>query len=142
MAKPNWRKWQESREIAGMNVLTGVDNNSVNQTDMDAKFMTSVNEKSHTCIRIGTLPYTGLEFVHFFEIPSGCISWHLLSGINPLLQMSFSFIQMYYIFMHHRLNINKKKVIAKLGLMHLIATNYCLLIRGILKESVRDIAES
>ena len=81
---------------------------------------------------LGTLIYTGLEFVHFFEVisttsfpqlfqvPMGCSSWHILSGINPVLHMIFTFMQMYYLFMHSRLNINKNKIIAKFGLMHLL----------------------
>jgi hypothetical protein len=40
--------------------------------------------------------------VHFFEIPQECGSWHLLSGINPVLHMIFSFMQMYFLFMHAR----------------------------------------
>ena len=66
----------------------------------------------------------------------GCSSWHILSGINPVLHMIFTFMQMYYlfmhsrsvivsmqmylVFMHSRLNINKNKIIAKFGLMHLL----------------------
>ena len=50
----------------------------------------------------------------------GCSSWHILSGINPVLHMIFTFMQMYYLFMHSRLNINKNKIIAKFGLMHLL----------------------
>ena len=85
--------------------------------------------QSQPYIRIGILPYTGLEFV--------CISWHLLSGISPPLQMSRSFILMYYIFMHSWLNINKKMFVAKYGLIHLVATNSCLWIRGLLKRHCR-----
>ena len=34
--------------------------------------------------------------------------------------MIFTFMQMYYLFMHSRLNINKNKIMAKFGLMHLL----------------------
>ena len=54
----------------------------------------------------------------------GCSSWHILSGINPVLHMIFTFMQMYYLFMHSRLNINKNKIIAKFGLMHLLVGSY------------------
>ncbi|MFN9910040.1 MAG: hypothetical protein ACK56F_28645 [bacterium] len=40
--------------------------------------------------------------MHIFEIPQECGSWHLLSGINPVLHMIFSFMQMYFLFMHAR----------------------------------------
>ena len=122
-----------------------------NQTEMLVKLMTSESEKSHGSLMLrcgaiafglGTLIYTGLELVHFFEIPFGCNSWHILSGVNPVLHMIFTFMQMYYLFMHSRLNINKNKVIAKFGLMHLIATNCCIWIRTLVKESVTEITES
>ena len=77
----------------------------------------------------------------------GCSSWHILSGINPVLHMIFTFMQMYYLFMHSRLNINKNKIIAKFGLMHLLvkiifllketnfsqATNCCIWIRTLVR---------
>lgn len=83
------------------------------------KLMTSENEKNHGSLilrigaiffGLGTLIYTGLEFLLFFEIPQTCISWKILFGINPVLYMVFVFMQMYYIFMHSRININKNKV--------------------------------
>ena len=76
----------------------------------------------------------------------GCSSWHILSGINPVLHMIFTFMQMYYLFMHSRLNINKNKIMAKFGLMHLLvgktrpetnfslqATNCCIWIRTLVR---------
>jgi hypothetical protein len=51
----------------------------------------------------------GSEFVHFFEIPQECGSWHLLSGINPVLHMIFSFMQMYFLFMHARYSWHQLK---------------------------------
>ena len=82
--------------------------------------MTSENKKSHGSLilrigaiffGLGTLIYTGLEFLTFFEIPQTCFSWAILFGANPILYMIFVFMQMYYIFMHSRININKNKVI-------------------------------
>jgi len=118
---------------------------------MLVKLMTSENEKSHGSMMLrigaiafglGTLIYTGLEFVHFFEINPKCENWNILFGINPVLHMLFTFMQMYYIFMHARLNIQKNKIIAKFGLMHLLATNCCIWIRTLVRESVREIVES
>lgn len=83
------------------------------------KLMTSENDKSHGSLilrigaiffGLGTLIYTGLEFLTFFEIPQTCFSWAILVGANPILYMIFVFMQMYYIFMHSRININKNKV--------------------------------
>ena len=81
--------------------------------------MTSENEKSHGSVflrvgalvfGLGTLIYTGLEFLTFFEVPRTCMSWDVLLGANPILYMVFVFMQMYYIFVHSRINVNKNKV--------------------------------
>ena len=45
-----------------------------------------------------------------FEIPQTCLGWAILFGANPVLYMIFVFMQMYYIFMHSRINIHKNKV--------------------------------
>lgn len=57
-------------------------------------------------------------------------------GINPILQATFTFAQMYFIFTYSRLMINKFKLIARLGLMHLVATNICVWIRTLGKETL------
>ena len=111
------------------------------------KLMTSESEKSHgglmmrlgaIAFGLGTLIYSGLEFVHFFETPYDCSSWSAVTAVNPILQMIFTFMQMYYLFTHSKLNINKNKIIAKFGLMHLVATNCCIWIRTLVKESMRE----
>lgn len=72
---------------------------------------------------LGTMIYTGLEFGSFFEIPFTSPCHQILRGVNPLLQMIFTFMQMYFIFMNARLNIHRFKVLARFGLMHIVATN-------------------
>jgi len=42
---------------------------------------------------LGTLIYTGLEFLTFFETPQGCNGWNIIFGINPALYMIFVFMQ-------------------------------------------------
>ena len=87
--------------------------------EIKVKLMTSENETSHGSIFVrigalafglGTLIYVGLEFLSFFEIPRTCMSWAILLGANPVLYMIFVFMQMYYIFVHSRINVNKNKV--------------------------------
>lgn len=48
--------------------------------------------------------YTGLEMGSFFEIPFTSACHHILRGVNPLLQMIFTFMQMYFIFMNARVS--------------------------------------
>ncbi len=136
--------------------------------EVQVKLMTSLNDKSHGSLflrigaiafGLGTLIYTGLEFLASFEVPRTCRFWQVLLGVNPVLYMVFVFMQMYYIFMHARLNVNKNKVkrvkyhfrdrqelqlcfdqiAAKFGMMHLVATNACIVVRTLVKESAREI---
>ncbi|KAL9880539.1 proton channel OtopLc isoform X5 [Glossina fuscipes] len=88
---------------------------------------------------LGAMIYIGLEFGSFFEIPFDSPCHHILIGVNPLLQMIFTFMQMYFIFMNARLNIHRFKVIARFGLMHVVATNLCVWIRTLVKESLLEI---
>lgn len=46
--------------------------------------------------------YNGLEFGAFFEIPFTSPCYMILRGVNPVLQMVFTFMQMYFIFMNSR----------------------------------------
>nr|CAD7444731.1 unnamed protein product [Timema bartmani] len=51
---------------------------------------------------LGTMIYNGLECGAFFEIPFNSPCYQILRGINPVLQMIFTFMQMYFIFMNSR----------------------------------------
>lgn len=110
----------------------------------------SENDRSHGSLflrigaiafGLGTMVYNGLEFGSFFEIPSTSPCYSVLLGINPVLQMVFTFAQMYFIFMNARLNIHKFKVIARFGLMHVVATNICVWIRTLGRETLQEINE-
>ncbi|XP_046674205.1 proton channel OtopLc-like isoform X4 [Homalodisca vitripennis] len=112
------------------------------------KRKTSQNTHSHGSffLRVGaiafglaTMIYNGLEFGEFFEIPFTSPCYQVLRGVNPLLQMMFTFMQMYFIFMNSRLNIHRFKVIARFGLMHIVATNLCVWIRTLVLESLKEI---
>jgi hypothetical protein len=65
------------------------------------------------------------------------VSFFLFLGLNPVLQATFTFAQMYFIFTYSRLMINKFKLIARLGLMHLVATNISVWIRTLGKETLQ-----
>ncbi|XP_049780325.1 proton channel OtopLc [Schistocerca cancellata] len=89
---------------------------------------------------LGTMIYNGLECGAFFEIPFNSPCYQILRGINPVLQMIFTFMQMYFIFMNSRLNIHRFKVVARFGLMHVVATNLCVWIRTLVLESLKEIS--
>ncbi|XP_066245324.1 proton channel OtopLc isoform X14 [Euwallacea similis] len=88
---------------------------------------------------LGTMIYNGLEFGVFFEIPFTSPCYMILRGVNPVLQMIFTFMQMYFIFMNSRLNIHRFKVVARFGLMHVVATNLCVWIRTLVLEYIKEI---
>lgn len=48
--------------------------------------------------------YNGLEFGTFFELPLDSPCYLILKGVNPVLQMVFTFMQMYFIFMNSRVS--------------------------------------
>lgn len=111
---------------------------------------TSQNEHSHgsfflrigaIAFGLGTMIYNGLEFGTFFELPLESPCYLILKGVNPVLQMVFTFMQMYFIFMNSRLNIHRFKVIARFGLMHVVATNICVWIRTLVLESLKEITD-
>lgn len=52
--------------------------------------------------------YVGLEIGSFFEIPFDSPCHHILIGVNPLLQMIFTFMQMYFVFMNARVSKTSK----------------------------------
>lgn len=54
---------------------------------------------------LGTMIYNGLEFGSFFEVPFTSPCYQILKGVNPVLQMVFTFMQMYFIFMNSRVSI-------------------------------------
>ncbi|XP_076677082.1 proton channel otopetrin-like a isoform X3 [Andrena cerasifolii] len=114
------------------------------------KRKTSQNDQSHgsfflrigaIAFGLGTMVYNGLEFGTFFEVPPTSPCYQILQGINPVLQMIFTFMQMYFIFMNSRLNIHRFKVIARFGLMHVVATNLCVWIRTLVLESIKEITK-
>ncbi|KAH7642154.1 proton channel otop1 isoform x3 [Dermatophagoides farinae] len=85
---------------------------------------------------LGVMIYNGLEFGAYFEISPDSPCHSILLGVNPILQAAFTFSQMYFIFTYSRLMINKFKLIARIGLMHLVATNICVWIRTLGKEAL------
>nr|GBM70153.1 hypothetical protein AVEN_236017-1 [Araneus ventricosus]GBM70203.1 hypothetical protein AVEN_62767-1 [Araneus ventricosus] len=62
----------------------------------------NLSQKCEPAFGLGTMVYNGLEFGSFFEIPSSSPCYSILLGINPVLQMMFTFAQMYFIFANAR----------------------------------------
>lgn len=57
--------------------------------------------------------YNGLEFGTFFEVPPTSPCYQILQGVNPVLQMIFTFMQMYFIFMNSR--VGRRTILPRLS---------------------------
>lgn len=53
---------------------------------------------------LGTMIYNGLEFGVFLEIDPYSPCYMILRGVNPIAQLVFTFMQMYFIFMNARVS--------------------------------------
>ena len=90
---------------------------------------------------IGSMIYSGIEIGMFFELTmdknSNCSN--LFSVIRPILQMIFVFVQMYFVFLNQKMNIYKNKFMSRFGLMHMIATNFCVWLNVLILEKDHEI---
>ena len=50
--------------------------------------------------------YIGLEFGSWFEVPWNSPCYQAVRGVNPVLQLIFTFSQMYFVFMNSRVSFN------------------------------------
>ncbi|ENN74718.1 hypothetical protein YQE_08700, partial [Dendroctonus ponderosae] len=100
-----------SEHINNVDVESGVALTQQSAQLSKCKRKTTQNDHSHgsfflrigaIAFGLGTMIYNGLEFGVFFEIPLNSPCYMILRGINPLLQMIFTFMQMYFIFMNSR----------------------------------------
>lgn len=92
---------------------------------------------------IGSMIYCGIEIGVFFELRitkgSGCQTMFVL--VRPLLKMIFVFVQMYFIFLNQKMNVYRRKLITRFGLMHMIATNICIWLHVLILETYHEITE-
>ena len=54
---------------------------------------------------LGTMVYIGLEFGSWFEVPWDSPCYQAVRGVNPVLQLIFTFSQMYFVFMNSRVSL-------------------------------------
>ena len=102
--------WFEFASMATSYPLTYFRTYKLNRSKMDktANFYGFFRFVAHKAEVIANLYFRPTSFS--FEIPQTCLGWAILFGANPVLYMIFVFMQMYYIFMHSRINIHKNKV--------------------------------
>ncbi|CAH1777255.1 unnamed protein product [Owenia fusiformis] len=88
---------------------------------------------------IASMIHDGLWFGQFFEHGFHSECNELILGIRPILHLVFTFIQLYFIFLNSKMCIHRYKHLARFGLMHMIATNICVWLRNVIRETVRDV---
>ncbi|XP_059489710.1 proton channel OtopLc-like [Neocloeon triangulifer] len=89
---------------------------------------------------IGSMIYSALEFGQFFELRKIDQCRNFFLALSPLCRIAFVLIQMLFIFANNKLmEIYRYKVIAKFGLMHMIATNLCEWLYVLIEETKSDI---
>ncbi|XP_035213549.1 proton channel OtopLc-like isoform X2 [Stegodyphus dumicola] len=120
-------------------------NKSLNHPSKQNK-VSVVKEHGNFYLRLGAVAfgiasmiYSGLEFGQFFELESGTSCYNILYGVSPITRMAFTFIQMYFIFLNSQVCIKKYKVLARFGLMHMIATNLCIWLHVLVQETKHGI---
>ncbi|GAB6026242.1 hypothetical protein CHUAL_012451 [Chamberlinius hualienensis] len=88
---------------------------------------------------IGSMIYSGLEFVQFFEFDPNSSCYNVIYGVAPIAQLIFTFAQLYFIFLNSKMRTYKYKNIARFGLMHMVATNLCGWLLSVIQESKFEI---
>ncbi|XP_049825971.1 proton channel OtopLc-like isoform X2 [Aethina tumida] len=90
---------------------------------------------------IGSMVYSGLEFGRYFELKNNvkCHS-NVLQAITPATRMVLTLVQVQFIFLNSKdIELNRHKIIARFGLMHMIATNLCEWLYVLVEETKHEI---
>ncbi|XP_057656380.1 proton channel OtopLc-like [Diorhabda carinulata] len=92
---------------------------------------------------VGSLIYATLRFGEYFEYDSNENCASILRAVKPATRVAFILLQMLFIFSFSNfLAVQKSQIIAKFGLMHLIATNVSDWFQVLTEETVHDLWES
>ena len=92
---------------------------------------------------IGSIIYVGIEMGGLFTL--GLHSNKLVTCgdvfniLRPSLQIIFIFMQMHFIFLNHKMNVFRRQLVSRLGLMHLLVTNLCVWVRALIIETVDEV---
>lgn len=89
---------------------------------------------------IGTMVYSGLEFGLYFEMKGQPMCSSYFSALTPIARMVLCIIQMQFIFLNTtELDLARHKVVARFGLMHMVATNLCEWLHVLVEETKHEI---
>lgn len=107
---------------------------------------------------IGSMVYSGLEFGQYFELKgkkfsknikyNNCVFQYpgepgcqnVLIALTPAARTILSIVQMQFIFLNTKeFEMDRHKVIARFGLMHMVATNLCEWLYVLVEETKHEI---
>ncbi|KAJ8922687.1 hypothetical protein NQ315_007719 [Exocentrus adspersus] len=90
---------------------------------------------------IGSMVYSGLEFGQYFELKnSPDCDTNILGAITPATRMVLTLVQVQFVFLNSKdVHFNRHKIIARFGLMHMIATNLCEWLYVLVAETKHEI---
>lgn len=88
---------------------------------------------------IGSMIKSGLHFGEYFEMTSSPVCSHVLFGMRPVLHLCFTFIQLYFVFLNSQMLVWRYRYLARIGLMHMIATNLAVWSQDVVKETIREL---
>lgn len=89
---------------------------------------------------IGSMVYSGLEFGQYFELKGIAGCQNVLIALTPAARIVLSIVQMQFIFLNTKeFEMSRHKVIARFGLMHMVATNLCEWLYVLVEETKHEI---
>ncbi|XP_046442073.1 proton channel OtopLc-like isoform X2 [Daphnia pulex] len=90
---------------------------------------------------VGSMIYSGLEFAQYFEMSSNPLCDDIMMAVQPASRMLFTFFQMYFVFLNAKIQIvkNSNVIVARFGMMHIVATNLCVWLNVIIQETKHEI---
>lgn len=104
-----------------------------------------VGEGINFYLRLGALAFAfgsvtldGLNIATYFETHMTETCESKIFILVYVLHLLFTFIQTFFLFKNHKLVIDKNKPVVRFGMMHLMATNICVVIVTIITETAED----
>nr|CAD7423613.1 unnamed protein product [Timema monikensis] len=92
---------------------------------------------------IGSMVYSGLEFGQYFELKRDSKCSDILLVLTPATRMILTLVQMQFIFLNSMdMKMSTYKVVARFGLMHMIAANLCEWLYVLVEETRHEIRSS
>nr|CAD7452532.1 unnamed protein product [Timema tahoe] len=89
---------------------------------------------------IGSMVYSGLEFGQYFELKRDSKCSDILLVLTPATRMILTLVQMQFIFLNSMdMKMSAYRVVARFGLMHMIAANLCEWLYVLVEETRHEI---